>query len=68
VAEGWNFRGTTNCKIMKVEATSLHVEGLDAIDGSAVLDIKPWVAEFGPRGATKQPRWISELMHNYWRP
>ncbi|MGB8541921.1 MAG: SAM-dependent methyltransferase [Candidatus Acidiferrales bacterium] len=62
-----NQIGTTICRIIKVEGMSLHVEGLDAIDGSPVLDIKPWVAEFGPRGPAKQPRWISELMQNYWR-
>ncbi|MDB4985051.1 MAG: hypothetical protein JWN04_229, partial [Myxococcaceae bacterium] len=38
----------------------------DAIDGSPVLDLKPWVMEFGPRGPLRQPGWITELMQSYW--
>lgn len=58
--------GVTVCKVVKVEGVKLYLEGLDAIDGSPVLDIKPWVAEFGPRGDQFQPPWISELMRHYW--
>ena len=61
-----NRIGVTICKIRSVEGLSVQVEGLDAIDGSPVLDIKPWVAEFGPRGSVRQPMWISELMRGYW--
>jgi tRNA-Thr(GGU) m(6)t(6)A37 methyltransferase TsaA len=62
-----NQIGTTICRILKTEGTKLYVEGLDAIDGSPVLDIKPWVVEFAPRGSVFQPKWISELMKQYWR-
>lgn len=62
-----NQIGSTICRILKVEGLSLYVEGLDAVDGTPVLDIKPWVAEFGPRGAISQPSWITELMKNYWK-
>jgi len=62
-----NQIGTTICRVLKVEGTQLHLEGLDAIDGSPVLDIKPWVLEFAPRGEVFQPKWISELMRKYWR-
>lgn len=62
-----NRIGVTICRIVKVEGLSLFVEGLDAIDGSPVLDIKPWVAEFGPRGVVREPQWITELMRGYWR-
>jgi tRNA (adenine37-N6)-methyltransferase len=61
-----NQIGTTICKILKVEGLVLQVQGLDAIDGTPVLDIKPWVEEFAPRGGTLQPKWISELMRGYW--
>jgi tRNA-Thr(GGU) m(6)t(6)A37 methyltransferase TsaA len=61
-----NQIGLTICRIIKVEGLALHVEGLDAVDGTPVLDIKPWVAEFGPRGTVVQPVWISELMQQYW--
>lgn len=61
-----NQIGTTICRILKVEGMTLWLEGLDAIDGTPVLDIKPWVQEFGPRGEVKQPAWMSELMKGYW--
>lgn len=60
--------GTTICQIERVDGLTIQVRGLDAIDGSPVLDIKPWVQEFGPRGTVKQPTWISELMRCYWAP
>jgi hypothetical protein len=28
--------------------------------------IKPWMAEFAPRGETRRPAWASELMRGYW--
>jgi len=43
-----------------------HVTGLDAIEGSPVLDLKPWVRQFGPRGEVHQPAWMDELMNEYW--
>ena len=61
-----NQIGTTICRILKVDGLHLYVEGLDAIDGSPVLDVKPWVVEFGPRGSIFQPAWMSELMRGYW--
>jgi tRNA (adenine37-N6)-methyltransferase len=61
-----NMIGSTICKIIKLEERKLYLEGLDAIHGSPVLDIKPWVKEFGPRGEVYQPVWMSELMENYW--
>ena len=61
-----NQIGTSICKIVAVSGSELTVEGLDAVDGTPVLDIKPWVKEFGPRGTVHQPEWMSELMRNYW--
>jgi len=42
------------------------VSGLDAIDGTPVLDIKPYMREFGPRGEVRQPRWADEIMGGYF--
>lgn len=58
--------GLTVCRIVSVDGPSLTVAGLDAVDGTPVLDIKPWVAEFGPRGPVHQPAWMTELMGGYW--
>jgi len=61
-----NRIGTTICRIERVDGLTLHVAGLDAIDGTPVLDLKPWVREFAPRGEVHQPAWITELMAGYW--
>jgi tRNA-Thr(GGU) m(6)t(6)A37 methyltransferase TsaA len=61
-----NRLGVTVCKILSIEETRLHVEGLDAIDGTPVIDIKPVMREFLPREDVRQPQWVSELMAGYW--
>jgi tRNA (Thr-GGU) A37 N-methylase len=61
-----NQIGSTICRVLRVDGTRLFLEGLDAVDGSPVLDIKPWVREFAPRGEVRQPTWITELMRGYW--
>jgi tRNA (Thr-GGU) A37 N-methylase len=48
------------------EGRVLRVAELDAVDGTPVLDIKPVMQEFLPRGAVHQPKWCSELMQRYW--
>jgi tRNA (Thr-GGU) A37 N-methylase len=63
-----NWIGVSRCRLVSVDGLDLHVEDLDAIDGSPVLDIKPWFAEFGPRGEVQQPAWTSEMLDNYFAP
>lgn len=54
------------CRVLKIEGTKLFLEELNAVNGTPVLDIKPWVKEFAPRGKVFQPTWINELMKGYW--
>ena len=61
-----NRLGVTTVKILKREGRQLFVKGLDAIDGTPVLDIKPVMKEFLPREEISQPVWATELMKNYW--
>jgi tRNA-Thr(GGU) m(6)t(6)A37 methyltransferase TsaA len=61
-----NRLGVSRCRLLRVERTLVHVEGLDAIDGTPVLDIKPYMRELGPRGEVTQPRWATELMAEYY--
>ena len=51
---------------MGVSGATLEVLELDAIDGTPVIDIKPVMAEFLPRGPVRQPPWSVELMRKYW--
>ncbi|GAB1470765.1 SAM-dependent methyltransferase [Chloroflexota bacterium] len=61
-----NRLGATIVKVLKREGNQLHVQGLDAINGTPVLDIKPVMREFLPREKVHQPEWAAELMKNYW--
>jgi tRNA (Thr-GGU) A37 N-methylase len=45
-----------------VDGLSLTVRGLDAVDGTPILDIKASAEGFGPRGVEREPRWVRELM------
>ena len=62
-----NRVGVTVCRLLKVEGTRLHVQGLDAIDGTPVLDIKPVMSGFQPRGTIREPQWAREIMAEYWK-
>jgi tRNA-Thr(GGU) m(6)t(6)A37 methyltransferase TsaA len=61
-----NQIGVSRCEIVTVDELSVTVRGLDAIDGTPVLDMKPYMHEFGPRGDVSQPAWVSELMSQYY--
>jgi tRNA-Thr(GGU) m(6)t(6)A37 methyltransferase TsaA len=62
-----NRLGVTICRLLSVEDLTVTVEGLDALDGTPVLDLKPVMREFGPRGEVRQPAWATELMADYWQ-
>lgn len=61
-----NRLGLTTCQIVAVDGLAVTLHGLDAIDGTPVLDIKPVMREFLPRGDVRQPAWVGELMADYW--
>jgi tRNA (Thr-GGU) A37 N-methylase len=61
-----NRIGVTVCRLLSVDGLSLKVRGLDAIDGTPVLDIKPVMRGFLPRGEVREPDWARELMAGYW--
>jgi len=61
-----NRLGLCTCRIVGVDGLVIEVEGLDAIDGTPVMDLKPAMREFLPREAVTQPDWATELMKDYW--
>jgi tRNA-Thr(GGU) m(6)t(6)A37 methyltransferase TsaA len=63
-----NRIGVTTCKIERVDGLHIFVRELDAIDRTPVLDVKPYIPEFGPREPVRQPAWSQEVMSNYFRP
>jgi tRNA (adenine37-N6)-methyltransferase len=63
-----NRLGVTTCRLISVDGLRLTVRDLDAIDGTPVLDVKPYLAEFAPKGEIRQPAWSHELMAGYFGP
>jgi tRNA-Thr(GGU) m(6)t(6)A37 methyltransferase TsaA len=63
-----NRLGVTVCELVGVDGLTVTVRGLDAIDGTPVVDLKPYMREFAPRGQVTQPAWSTELMKGYWEP
>lgn len=65
-----NRIGATVCEVIAVGGTAdagwLDVRGLDAVDGTPVLDLKPVMSGFAPRGEVREPAWAVELMAGYW--
>ena len=58
--------GITAVEIVSIEGNILRVRGLDAIDGSPVLDIKPYVPAFDRRDSATIPEWMDRLMQGYF--
>jgi tRNA (adenine37-N6)-methyltransferase len=68
---GKNRPNRIGCSIVRLVERldrSIVVEELDAIDGTPVVDIKPVLQEFLPRGPVRQPEWSHEVMLDYWAP
>ena len=62
-----NRLGVSTCELLAVSGTTLTVRGLDAIDGTPVLDVKPVMRGFLPRGDIREPQWARALMADYWK-
>lgn len=61
-----NKLGATICQVLSVNENRIAVKGLDAIDGTPVIDIKPVLSGFLPRGEVIEPEWAREIMAHYW--
>ena len=61
-----NKIGLTSVELLNHNERTITVKGLDAINGTPIIDIKPIMKEFLPKGEIKQPNWSTELMEKYW--
>jgi tRNA (Thr-GGU) A37 N-methylase len=57
--------GVSACELVEVGDTWLSVRGLDAVDGTPVLDIKPVQVQLVPRDV-REPEWSRRLMSDYY--
>ena len=58
--------GVTAVQVVGVSGAVLYVQGLDAIDGTPVLDIKPYVPAFDRVDNAKVPGWVDQIMAGYF--
>ena len=61
-----NRLGVSTCRILGVDGRKVRVQGLDAVDGTPILDVKPVMRGFEPRGEIREPAWAGEIMAGYW--
>jgi tRNA (Thr-GGU) A37 N-methylase len=61
-----NRIGSTVAEVVAVGDGWIDVAGLDAVDGTPVLDVKPYLRGFAPRTDVREPAWATELMDGYW--
>lgn len=53
-----NPLGCSAVQLVAVDGRSLHVRGLDAIDGTPVLDLKPYIPQYDSVSVAKVPDWV----------
>jgi tRNA-Thr(GGU) m(6)t(6)A37 methyltransferase TsaA len=53
-----NLIGLTRCRIMGVDKGTIRIDGIDAGDGSPVIDIKCFIPDEHPLSDVRLPRWV----------
>ncbi|PAX87234.1 transcriptional regulator [Streptomyces albidoflavus] len=63
-----NQLGTSTPELLDVDGRDLLVTGLDAVDGTPIVDVKPYMLQFAPPPEkVRQPAWPGEMLADYWR-
>ena len=52
-----NLIALSVCKILSVEGPLVELDGLDAFDGTPVLDLKPFLPPDAPTQGVRVPAW-----------
>jgi len=58
--------GVTAVELRGISGNVLAVRGLDALDGTPVLDIKPYIPEFDRIAEPRTPAWVASIMEGYF--
>ena len=58
--------GVSVVRLLAVAGGTVRVQGLDAIDGTPVLDLKPYVPVFDRIPDARTPIWMDRLMEGYF--
>ncbi len=58
--------GVTAVELVVVDDKGVTVRGLDALDGTPVLDIKPYIPAFERKDNVRLPAWVGRMMDGYF--
>ena len=58
--------GVTAVELLAVDDKGVTVRGLDALDGTPVLDIKPYIPAFERKENVRLPAWVDKMMDGYF--
>lgn len=58
--------GVTAVALVAVDDKGITVRGLDALDGTPVLDIKPYIPAFERKDDVRLPAWVGRMMDGYF--
>lgn len=58
--------GVTAVELLAVDDRGIVVRGLDALDGTPVLDIKPYIPGFERKDNVRLPPWVDKMMDGYF--
>lgn len=58
--------GITSVRLLGLEGDLVRVQGLDAIDGTPVLDIKPYFPQYDKAIDSHTPEWVDRIMSGYF--
>ena len=61
-----NPLGITAVQLLGIEGNVVKVRGLDALDGTPVLDIKPYMPAFDRMDNVRAPEWVGLFMDGYF--
>lgn len=58
--------GVTAVRLAGIEGNVVKVRGLDALDGTPVLDLKPYMPAFDRVDDARVPDWVARFMQGYF--
>ncbi len=58
--------GVTAVELVGIEGNVVTVRGLDALDGTPVLDMKPYMPAFDGVSDARMPSWVARFMEGYF--
>lgn len=53
--------GISTAELLGIDGNVLTVKGLDALDGTPIIDIKPYTPQYDLRGEVRVPKWVNRL-------